>query len=308
MPRTRSPVPKPPIDRESMTEAASETAPAKINLALHVTGRRADGYHELETLVAFPQIGDELVAEPSRKDRLVLDGPFAEQLRSGETNLVQRAVAAFRERWPEAVGTGLTIRLTKNLPVAAGLGGGSADAAAALRIMEQMSAVPVERKALLNLATTLGADVPMCLVSAPAFASGIGEKLTPLRNFPSMHVVLVNPLKPLATADVFRRLKSRQNEPMPARPDFANHPALLALWLEGTRNDLEPPAIELMPEIGAMIVRLGAAQGCVLARMSGSGATVFGLFGSSAQAHNTAHELRLEWPDYWVAAAGVSAQ
>lgn len=286
-----------------MAEPAAETAPAKINLALHVTGRRADGYHSLEMLVAFAGIGDELTATPAARDTLTITGPFAVGLGSGASNLVLRALAAFRARWPDALPVGLDLRLVKNLPVAAGLGGGSADAAAALRLLAGMVPAGVPFADLLEIARGLGADVPMCLYSRPAEVRGIGEIVLPLRDFPECHVVLVNPLVPVVTADVFRRLERRDNPGLPALADPLARPAQLALWLSETRNDLEPPAIALVPAIGSLIARLGAANGCNLARMSGSGATVFGLFGSSAQAHQAAHDLRDALPGHWVAAA-----
>jgi 4-diphosphocytidyl-2-C-methyl-D-erythritol kinase len=286
-----------------MERPAAEAAPAKINLALHVTGRRADGYHSLEMLVAFAELGDELEAVPARRDRLTISGPFAEALGNSEGNLVLRALAAFRSRWPEALPSGLAVLLRKNLPVAAGLGGGSADAAAALRLFAAMSTTTIAFGDLLELATALGADVPMCLYSRPAEARGIGEIVLPLKHFPGCHVVLVNPLVPVVTAEIFRRLASRDNPGLPELTDPLTRPAQLGLWLSETRNDLEPPAIAMVPAIGELIGRLARQQGCILARMSGSGATVFGLFGSSAQAHQAAHDLRETWPSYWVAAA-----
>jgi len=280
-----------------------EPAPAKINLALHVVGRRPDRYHELETLVVFADVCDELEATPGPADRLIVEGPFATGLGSGETNIVSRAVEAFRSRWPGAVEGGLDILLRKNLPVAAGLGGGSADAAAALRLMARQASAEIPTADLLALAATLGADVPMCLLSRPAMVTGIGERVSPLASFPACHVVLVNPLIPVVTAEVFRRLDSHQNPVLPRLPDPLTRPAQLGLFLEGTRNDLEPVAIGMVPEIGALVGRMSTRTGCILARMSGSGATVFGLFGSSALAHQAAHDLRSTHPDYWVAAA-----
>jgi 4-diphosphocytidyl-2-C-methyl-D-erythritol kinase len=283
----------------------TEAAPAKVNLALHVTGRRADGYHELESLVVFADVSDEIVARPDRKDSLRVTGPFAEAAGNGDTNLVARALAAFRARWPERLGPGLAIELRKNLPVAAGLGGGSADAAAALRLLASLDDAPIPLADLSRVALSLGADVPACLLSRPCEIRGIGEIIHPLQSFPELHLVLVNPLRPVVTADVFRRLQSRENTGMPSLPQPLTRPAQLGLWLSESRNDLEPPAIALLPLIGDLLARVGQIDGCMLSRMSGSGGTVFGLFGSSAQAHQAAHELRAEWPAYWVAAAPV---
>lgn len=286
-----------------MAEPLVQLAPAKVNLALHVTRRREDGYHDLESLVVFADLADELSGEPATTDTLTIGGPFAKGLGTGEGNLVSRAVAAFRARWPDAVETGLSLHLTKNLPVAAGIGGGSADAAAALRLMSSLSNRPIAVSELADMAARLGADVPACLVSAPLVARGVGEVLSPLPQFPACHIVLVNPMIPLATADVFRRLRAHDNYPLPELPSPLTRPAQLGIWLAETRNDLQPPAIKLVPEIGHIIEQLAATQGCILARMSGSGATVFGLFGSSGQAHQAAQVLRSSHPDHWVAAA-----
>lgn len=289
-----------------MPEPVVEAAPAKLNLALHVTGRRADGYHSLEMLVAFADVCDELEAVPADKDSLKITGPFAAALGNSEGNLVLRALAAFRARWPGALPEGLALKLRKNLPVAAGLGGGSADAAAALRLFASIGKGEFAFPALLDIAARLGADVPMCLYSRPAEVRGLGEIVLPLKHFPACHVVLVNPLQPVITADVFRRLESRDNPGLPGLTDPLTRPAQLGLWLGETRNDLEPPAFAMLPVIGEIKARIARFDGCILSRMSGSGATVFGLFGSSAQAHQAAHDLRTQWPDFWVAAAPLT--
>lgn len=281
----------------------TQAAPAKINLALHVTGRRADGYHDLESLIVFADLADELSATPAASDRLTISGPFSLGLGAGGANLVMRALTAFRARWPGRVPAGLHLHLEKNLPVAAGIGGGSADAAAALRILAQLAAEPVPVADLTDLAATLGADIPACLLSRPLVARGVGEILSPLPDFPALHIVLVNPLVPIATPDVFRRLMAHDNYPLPALPAPLTRPAQLALWLAETRNDLQPPAVKLVPVIGAIIGELAETQGCILARMSGSGATVFGLFGSAGQAHQAAQLLRQRNPEHWIAAA-----
>ncbi|MET3926419.1 4-(cytidine 5'-diphospho)-2-C-methyl-D-erythritol kinase [Devosia sp. 2618] len=288
-----------------MPEPIVQLAPAKVNLALHVTRRREDGYHDLESLVVFADVADELSATPADIDSLSISGPFAKALGTGESNLVSSAVAAFRARWPDAVKTALSLRLVKNLPVAAGIGGGSADAAAALRLMASLSEHPVPMAELADIATALGADVPSCLVSMPLVARGVGEVLTPLPEFPACHIVLVNPMVPLATADVFRRLRAHDNYPLPELPTPLTRPAQLGIWLAETRNDLQPPAVKLVPIIGDIVEQLAATQGCILARMSGSGATVFGLFGSAGQAHQAAQVMRAHNPDHWVAAAPV---
>lgn len=286
-----------------MVEPHVQLAPAKVNLALHVTRRREDGYHDLESLVVFADLADELEAVSADADSLSITGPFSHVLGTGENNLVSRAVAAFRAKWPDAVKTRLALKLTKNLPVAAGIGGGSADAAAALRMMAALSSQPIAVRELADMAARLGADVPACLISTPLVARGVGELLTPLPDFPACYIVLVNPMIPLPTADVFRRLRAHDNYPLPELPSPLTRPAQLGLWLAETRNDLQPPAVKLVPVIGHIVEELGETQGCILARMSGSGATVFGLFGSSGAAHQAAQVMRAAHPDHWVAAA-----
>lgn len=286
-----------------MPLAVVQAAPAKINLALHVTRRREDGYHDLESLIVFADVADELEAHQADADRLDISGPFASALSGGGVNLVLRAIGAFRQRWPGTVPEGIAVNLVKNLPVSAGIGGGSADAAAALRILAAMSSETIPVSELADLAATLGADVPACLISRPLVARGVGEILSPLPQFPDCHVVLVNPLVPVSTPDVFRRLRAHDNYPLPALPEPMTRPAQLGLWLAETRNDLQPPAVKLVPVIGEIVDDLAQTQGCILSRMSGSGATVFGLFGSEGQAYQAAQVMRERNPDHWVAAA-----
>lgn len=285
-------------------DEAIEAAPAKVNLALHVVGRRPDGYHELQSLVVFADVADEIVAVRAGADSLRVTGPFAAGLGNSETNLVSRALKGFRDRWGAHLPEGLALELRKNLPVAAGLGGGSADAAATLRLLARLSGAGIGGSELGALAPALGADVPACLAPSPVLVTGIGEHVAPVRSFPDCYLVLVNPLIPVVTAEVFRRLERRDNPPMPALPQPLSRPEL-ALWLEDTRNDLESTAVGIVPVIGELIASMRAAQGAMFARMSGSGGTVFGIFGSSALAHQAAHELRAKWPGYWVAAAPV---
>lgn len=290
-----------------MREPLSEPAPAKVNLALHVVGRREDGFHLLHTLCVFTELADLVTASPARHDRLTVSGPFGADLPNGRSNLVLRALEKFRARFPDHLPDGIEIHLEKHLPVAAGLGGGSADAAAVLRILPRMSQAPVTEADLFALAATLGADVPMCLLSQPCEVAGIGEELSPLAGFPDMHLVLVNPLEEVSTPAVFRKLVKRHNPPMPAIPDPLDRASLLSLWLADTRNDLEEPASELVPAIGGIIAAIAATPGCVAARMSGSGATCFGLYGSAAAAHQAAHDLREKFAGYWVAATPLLA-
>lgn len=285
-----------------MREPLSEPAPAKVNLALHVVGRREDGFHLLHTLCVFTELADLVTATPARRDRLTLSGPFGADLPNGRSNLVLRALEKYRARFPDHLPEGIEIHLEKHLPVAAGLGGGSADAAAVLRILARVSQTPPADAELFALAATLGADVPMCLLSRPCEVGGIGEEIIPLPDFPQMHLVLVNPLEEVSTPDVFRKLSKKHNPPMPDMPDPLERAALLSLWLADTRNDLEEPATELVPAIGTIIAAIATTPGCVTARMSGSGATCFGLYGSAAAAHQAAHDLRETFAGYWVAA------
>lgn len=290
---------------------ATESAPAKINLALHVTGRRADGYHTLDSLVVFAHEGDRLRVSPSDTDRLDLVGPFAAALPAGRDNIVLRALdraravmaAAGRPLAP------LRIELDKRLPPAAGIGGGSADAAALLRVL--LRRAPELGDAVRADALRLGADVPMCLDGVSARVRGIGEVTAPLAALPRLSVLLVNPGTPVSTPAVFAALARRDNPPLPALPE-AGFPTLDALvgWLGETCNDLEAPALDLAPTIGdalSLVRRTGAR----FARMSGSGATVFGLFADDAACDAAARHIAAREPGWWVlpthaAATGVS--
>lgn len=289
-----------------MDRVLEETALAKINLALHVTGRRDNGYHDLESLVVFADLGDELTARPAASDSLTITGPFARALTTGQANLVTKAVQAFRARWPDAVPHGVEIWLAKNLPVAAGIGGGSADAAATLRLMAGFAEPKPDFADLMALAIGLGADVPVCLASRSCLVRGIGEVVEPVDTLPACHLVLVNPLVPVSTAEIFRRLEKRDNPGLPEIAHPFSHAAMLGLWVAEARNDLEPPAVETLPVIGQLTAALKDTTGCVAARMSGSGATVFGLFGSEKLAHQAAKDMRAKFPEAWVAAAPLA--
>jgi 4-diphosphocytidyl-2-C-methyl-D-erythritol kinase len=274
----------------------AELAPAKVNLALHVTGRRADGYHLLDSLVVFAGIGDRLEAEPAAGLSLSLRGPFASGLGTGEDNLVLRAATLLRPP-----GQGAALHLTKALPVAAGIGGGSADAAAALRLLARLwgVALPPPDRVL-----ALGADVPVCLAGRSARMGGIGGELTAVA-LPPFWIVLVNPGVPVPTGGVFAGLARRENPPMPDLPRLPDAAALFG-WLAAQRNDLEAPARALVPSIDGVLAAIAAQPGCALARMSGSGATCFGLFAAEAGALAAAQALRSAAPSWWVAAAPVN--
>lgn len=272
--------------------AVERVARAKINLALHVTGRRADGYHLLDSLVAFADFGDVIRVEAADRLSLTVTGPMAAGLSAGPDNLVLRAA--------QVLGRGAAITLDKRLPVASGIGGGSADAAATLAALAALHGCDLPSAAQV---LALGADVPVCLSGVAARMEGIGEKITPV-SLPPAHLVLVNPGFGLGTADVFRAMTKRDNPPMPAPQDLHDAQALAA-YLHGCRNDMEPAALGLAPEIGAVIRALGRQPGCLLARMSGSGATCFGLFADSAKAHAAAEAISLSNANYWVQAAAL---
>ncbi len=276
----------------------SSEAPAKINLYLHVTGRRADGYHELDSLIAFAAPFDRVSAVPAEKLSLQLSGPFAHELNSASgQNLVEiaaRRLAELADIRPEA-----RITLDKQLPVAAGVGGGSSDAAAALRVLTSLWRLTVNSDELQALALSLGADVPMCLHGKTCFARGIGETLDAAPALPNCALVLANPGLSLATPDVFRARRGAFSAP--AR--FAEAPAdagALAEILAARRNDLEAPAKALAPVIGDVLQALGGLPGSQFARMSGSGATCFALFEDAAQAGEAADILRAQHGDWWI--------
>ncbi|OYX43538.1 MAG: 4-(cytidine 5'-diphospho)-2-C-methyl-D-erythritol kinase [Rhodobacterales bacterium 32-67-9] len=274
--------------------AIEVAAPAKLNLALHVTGLRADGYHLLDSLVVFADIGDRVRVGPADRLSLEITGPESAGLSAGEDNLVLRAARSF------AAGGGAKIVLEKNLPVASGIGGGSADAAATLTALARLwGRTPPDDRAIL----ALGADVPVCLAGRPARMSGIGEALAPVPPLPEgLAVVLVNPRVPVATPAVFGALAHKDNPAMAAIPGAFADAAALAGWLTRQRNDLEAPAIRTAPVIATVLDSI-AATGPLLTRMSGSGATSFGLFGAFAPAAAAAAELAAAHPGWWVRAA-----
>ena len=253
-----------------------------------MTGRRPDGYHLLDSLTVFAGVGDVLRAEVDATIGLSIDGPFAAGLSAGEDNLVHRA--ALRLAGSEH---GVTLRLTKNLPVASGIGGGSADAAAALRILARLWGIEGD---LGDTALALGADVPVCLASRPARMGGIGERLAPAPRLPRCGIVLVNPGLAVSTPDVFRARSGSFSSPARLPAAWADAGSM-AKDLGALRNDLEDPAIGLCTVIQVVIEAIGQMPGCLLARMSGSGATCFGLFASDAEAAVAA--ALLERPGWW---------
>lgn len=282
------------------SDARTWHAHAKINLALHVTGKRPDGYHLIESLAVFTRFGDRVEIELADSDGFSVAGKYASGVPLDSSNLAVKARDALR------LGAGLqeappvTIRLEKNLPAASGVGGGSSDAAAVLRGLVRTWGLDIGDAELARIGLSLGADVPMCLAAKPLIARGVGDELSVVPNFPALGLVLVNPGIALSTAEVFAALSRRDNDGLPPLPrSFDFHS--LRNWLEITRNDLEPAARAIQPAIGRALSVLNKA-GAGFARMSGSGATCFGLFETGNVAKRAAAEIRGRQPDWFVAA------
>ena len=292
-------------------DSISLAAPAKINLFLHITGKRPDGYHRLESLAVFARdeaACDTLRAEPADDLSLTIDGPFAAALQGDQAeNLVLRAARALADVAGIAPKARLT--LTKRLPLASGIGGGSADAAAALKALRRlwrldMDDAGLDDAGLAAIGLKLGADIPVCLQSRPMLMTGIGEILQPAPALPAAWLVLANPGVSLATKDVFAALAGHF-EPEQPLEDAPASAADLAIQLRARRNDLEPPARFLASEIDPVLAALRGQGGCLLARLSGSGATCFGLFAEARLAQIAAQGLSRAHPAWWVAATAI---
>ena len=276
-------------------EPLTELARAKINLWLHVTGRRPDGYHELSSLVAFASVGDCLSVHPSRSFSLTATGRFAADLGVPSDNLILRAAQALADM--EGIREGAAFRLIKNLPVSSGIGGGSADAAAALRLCRTLWSLRTSANAMRAVALQVGADVPVCLSSQTVHMTGIGEHLEALRLPPTATpALLANPGVPISTSAVFRELDGKYS----LSAEMSTGADLITLVADN-RNDLEGPARRLAPAIEAVLDAIAGTSGCHLARMSGSGATCFGLFASDTDAEQAADGIAMAYPDWWVA-------
>jgi 4-diphosphocytidyl-2-C-methyl-D-erythritol kinase len=296
-----------------VSTARAEKAPAKINLTLRVLGRRADGYHELESLVAFAGVGDALTFAPGGALTLAVSGPTAQAAGDNADNLVLKAARALAGRT-----AGLTVggfALSKRLPVAAGLGGGSADAAAALRLLARANGIALDDPRLMQAAQATGADVPVCLDPKPRLMRGVGDVLSAPLDLPRLFAVLVNPGVAVSTRDVFAALNLASgpasggaSSPTPLVTEgWGGEPTAFVAALAKDRNDLEAPAIELEPAIANVLAVLQGLPGCRLARMSGSGATCFGLFPTNAAAAAAARTLRVGYPQWWVRATVLGA-
>jgi 4-diphosphocytidyl-2-C-methyl-D-erythritol kinase len=289
-----------------------EEGRAKVNLTLRVIGRRVDGYHELESVVAFADCADRLSLTPGSSLDLNTTGPLADACGDVGDNLILKAARLLRERMPDLKVGSFT--LDKVLPVAAGIGGGSADAAAALRLLAQLNSLALDDKRLVGVALETGADVPACLASRACDMSGVGETLSPL-SLPIIPCVLVNPRVAVATKDVFAALGLRNGELLVGASDvlrataWPERGASVEDWVEvlaASSNDLEEPATKIQPVIGQVISALNAANGTWLARMSGSGATCFAIFENTAEAQRAAHKIQLDHPRWWVHAGVLS--
>ena len=289
------------------TGALRLAAPAKLNLYLHVVGRRPDGYHLLDSLAAFAAVGDELTFLPAPELALTIDGPFGSSLAVDDDNLVLKAarvLAAHAGRRPAAA-----IHLTKRLPVASGIGGGSADAAATLQGLNRLWTLGLPDTTLARIGLTLGADVPVCLAGVPSFFGGIGEEVAAAGLLPNAHIVLVNPGMPLATASVFRARAQAAAPYSPAArwthavPDAVTLAGLLAK----RSNDLTAAAIDLLPAIADVLTALEQQPPCLLARLSGSGATCFGLFAERGAAREAAAAIADAHRQWWVVATTLTS-
>jgi 4-diphosphocytidyl-2-C-methyl-D-erythritol kinase len=273
-------------------------APAKINLCLHVGSRRPDGYHDLESLVAFTARGDTISIETGEDFCLSVDGTFAADLVADDNNLALRAARLLAEEVKFV--RGARIDLTKNLPVASGIGGGSADAAATLRALACLWDMDVPDRTLYELAESLGADVPVCIRSAPAWMEGKGERITILPALPAADLLLVNPGVPVPTGAVFAALRERRGVGLDWPRGGFNSVAPLIEFLQATTNDLEGPARAIAPEVGEVLGEIAGMPGALLTRMSGSGATCFAIFESDREITAAADRLAARHPGWWI--------
>lgn len=289
----------------------SNTANAKINLNLSVLGKRADGYHVLDSLVTFALLGDELSVSSSDELTLTYEGAFASDLQDSfvheSDDLVLKAATALQQE----SGTSMTaaLQLTKSVPFGAGLGGGSADAAACLRLLNSFWKLDWSMEALMTLGANIGSDIPACLMNAPCRMTGRGEHVTKIDMLPILFCVLVNPGVHLSTADIFRKLNTskidadKRNKPNEKLPDLTTYEALYN-YLQNTGNDLLSPAMEIAPSIGLVLDAI-SNTGADISAMTGSGSTCFGLFKDEVSAHHAKEQLKELFPDYWVEATAL---
>ncbi len=274
-------------------------ARAKINLFLHVGDKAASGFHPVQSLAVFPALADILRVEPADALSLSVEGPFAKSLAGEADNLVLKAAMALNGK------TGAKLTLTKNLPVASGIGGGSADAAAALRVLSSFWNLDLDEARLCDIAAGLGSDIPVCVISEPRWMEGRGEILSPVASLPRLPLLLVNPRVPVPTKDVFAGLQSRSGVERKMPPGRFRDMADLLRFLDASKNDLEEPAKRIQPLIGDVLKALSALPGALFARMSGSGATCFALFPDDDSCIRAAKTLSAAKPDWWVQPTSV---
>ena len=289
----------------------SNTANAKINLNLSVLGKRADGYHALDSLVTFAVLGDELSVSSSDELTLSYEGAFASDLKDSfvheSDDLVLKAATALQQESGTSMGAAL--QLTKSVPLGAGLGGGSTDAAACLRLLNSFWKLDWSMEALMTLGANIGSDIPACLMNAPCRMSGRGEHVTKIDTLPILFCVLVNPGVHLSTAEIFRKLNTlkidadKRNTPNEKLPDLTTYEALYN-YLQNTGNDLLSPAMEIAPSIGLVLDAI-SNTGADISAMTGSGSTCFGLFKDEASARHAKEQLKELFPDYWVEATAL---
>jgi 4-diphosphocytidyl-2-C-methyl-D-erythritol kinase len=284
-------------------EIVRRSAPAKVNLYLHITGKRPDGYHLLDSLIVFADLGDVVEMRRAAALSLKVEGPFGDAVPAGDDNLVLRAARTLAEA--AGIAPRAAIRLEKNLPAAAGLGGGSADAAAVLLGLRELWRVDLGDLALSRLALDLGADVPVCLGGSAAFVGGIGERLAPAPPLPVVHLVLITPPVAVETARIFAAFAGPMSAPGRFQLQPAD-PAALVEVLAERHNDLTTPALGVAPVIADVLGFLERQAGCLLSRMSGSGATCFGIFADHAAATEAQAAATAEHPDWWTAVGSTT--
>ena len=275
-------------------------APAKLNLYLHITGQREDGYHELNSLVAFASICDSVQVRPASELTLTASGPFADKLKLDEENLVWRAARALQNI--AKIDKGAELSLTKNMPVASGIGGGSANAAATIRALIRLWSLKDIGNDLPDIALSLGADVPVCLYGRPALMSGVGELIKPAPKIPSMHLVIINPGDAVSTTAVFKTREGPYSI-SPEELDEAKSLQEFTVQLANLRNDLTAPALIISPVIQEVLIALETTKNCLFARMSGSGATCYGIFETERQAKMAVSRISVKHPDWWIKTA-----
>lgn len=300
------------VERAIVAEPArTELAAAKINLALHVGARRSDGYHQVETLVVFADYGDIVSAAPgAATGGVTIKGPFGRALAGGTTstdNLAVRAAVELRKAAGKRVIAQTKLVLTKRIPIASGLGGGSADAAAVLRLLNREWGLDLTNARLDEIGLKLGADVPMCLASYPLVATGIGETIRAVSGMPAIPIVLAHPGEAVATASVFAALKPAERGPLPPLPNRFHSLLDVIFWLKKARNDLAEPAAAVSPIAVAAARALMSDAECLFARMTGSGAAAFGIFTTMDAAERAAGRLRQSKPGWWVVPAKTGA-